>query len=175
MPLRHRAAPGGSGVSARHVMATTLRRRWDILLVIAAGGAIGTLARWGLAQLQPHAADSFPWSTWLVNITGSLIMGGFVTVLLELSAPHRYLRPFVGVGVLGGYTTFSTYMLETRDLVADSQTATASTYLLGTLVAGLVAVFVGMLVARTALRGLSTRSRTARMRRRERPEGGRDV
>lgn len=133
---------------AHHV----LRERGDILLVIAAGGAIGSLGRWAVAEAVPHSPWRVPWGTWIANITGGFALGLLMVFVLEVWPPHRYLRPFLGVGVLGGYTTFSTYMLDTRTLLTDGHVASAMGYLLGTLIAGLVAVAAGVLLARTLVR-----------------------
>lgn len=79
--------------------------------------------------------------------------------VLDVWPPHRYLRPFLGVGLLGGYTTFSTYMLESRDLLADGQLVTAFNYLGGSLLAGLIAVWLGIASARAATLGSGRRRR----------------
>lgn len=126
--------------------------RGDVLLVISAGGALGSLARWGVGQLLPWNGDGFPWATFVENVSGGLALGMLMVLLLDVWPPHRYLRPFLGVGLLGGYTTFSTYMLETRDLLAGDQVATAFTYLAASLVVGLAAVWIGIVAARSAVR-----------------------
>jgi CrcB protein len=127
-----------------------LRSRWDVLLVISAGGALGSLARWGVGELVPWSGDEFPWATFIENISGGFALGVLMVFLFDVWPPHRYLRPFLGVGLLGGYTTFSTYMLESRDLLVGDEAATAFMYLAGSLVAGLIAVWLGITVARTA-------------------------
>ena len=131
---------------------TAIRRRADLLAVIAGGGALGTLVRWGVDQALPTRPGSFPWATFGINVSGSFAIGVFVAIALELTSAHRYLRPFVAVGVLGGYTTFSTSMLETRDLVAASNPSLALLSLAGTVVAGLLAVLAGLVAGRGALR-----------------------
>jgi CrcB protein len=135
-----------------------LRSRWDVLLVISAGGALGSLARWGVGELVPWSGDGFPWATFIENISGGFALGVLMVFLLDVWPPHRYLRPFLGVGLLGGYTTFSTYMLESRDLLVGDEAATAFTYLAGSLVAGLTAVWLGITAARAAA-GLALRRR----------------
>lgn len=139
-----------------------LRERGDILLVVAAGGALGSLARWALGEAVPHAPGELPWATWLENVSGAFLLGALMVMVLEVWPPHRYLRPFWGVGVLGGFTTFSTYMLDTRTLLAEGRPGAALGYLVGTLVVGLVAVALGVLLARTLLG-------PGRARRRRRP------
>lgn len=129
-----------------------LAERWDILLAVSVGGALGSLGRWGVGELLPWAGDGFPWATFAENVSGAFALGVLIVLLLDVWPPNRYLRPFLGVGVLGGYTTFSTYMLETRDLVAAEQVGTAVLYLSGSLLAGLVAVWLGIGTARYAVR-----------------------
>jgi CrcB protein len=75
-----------------------------------------------------------------------------MVLLLEVWPPRRYLRPFLGVGVLGGYTTFSTAMLEGRDLLAGGHAVTAAFYLAASLAVGLAAVALGIVLARLAVR-----------------------
>lgn len=129
-----------------------LRARWDVLLVISAGGALGSLARWGLGELLPWSAPQFPWATFVTNVSGGFLLGVLMVFVLDVWAPRRYLRPFLGVGVLGGYTTFSTAMLETRDLLAAGAQPLATAYLFGTLGAGVLSVWLGVAAARVAVR-----------------------
>jgi fluoride exporter len=86
--------------------------RWDVLLAIAIGGILGSEARYGLNTALPHADGTFPWSTVLINASGCLLIGALMVLLLELTSPHRLARPFLGVGVLGGYTTYSTFAVD---------------------------------------------------------------
>jgi CrcB protein len=126
----------------------TVRSRWDILLVIAAGGAVGSLARWGIGESFLSGGGRFPWATFIENVTGSFALGVLMVFVIDVWPPSRYLRPFVGVGVLGGFTTFSTYLLDTRTLVVADRAPLAAVYLFGTLAAGLVAVWLGIALAR---------------------------
>ena len=132
----------------------------DVLAVIAVGGVVGAEARYGAGLLLPHASGAFPWSTLLVNALGCLLIGGLMVVLTETTAPHRLARPFLGVGVLGGFTTFSTYAVDVQRLVLADRPASAVSYLVGTLVAALVAVWLGA----TATRGLLRRAQPFRTR-----------
>ena len=121
-----------------------------MVAVIAAGGALGGLARWALNSVVPSTEGAFPWSTFVENVTGGLLLGAVMVVLLDVRAPGRYARPFLGVGVLGGFTTFSTYTSETRALLLDGRAPVALTYLFGTAVACLVATWLGVLLTRWA-------------------------
>jgi CrcB protein len=136
---------------------TGLRGRVDVLVVIAAGGALGSLGRWGVNQALPPVASGFPWATLLENVTGALALGALMTLIVDVWPPNRYLRPFLGVGVLGGYTTFSTYMLDTHALLVAGRAGPAAAYLFGTLMSGLLAVWLGILAVRVL--GLSLRRR----------------
>ena len=150
---------------ARYLWQRTCRvltDRWDILAVIAAGGALGSLARWELSRLLPHPAATFPWATFDTNVSGCLLLGVLMVFVLDVWPPSRYVRPFLGVGVLGGFTTFSTYMLDARGLLVSGHAATAGAYLFGSLVAGLAAVWAGVTLARLALRVARARQGTAR-------------
>ena len=120
----------------------------DVLAVIGAGGALGSVGRWGVGELLPWSGTSFPWATFVVNASGALALGVLMVLVLEVWRPHRYVRPFVGIGLLGGWTTFSTYALEARDLLAVGRPATALAYVAASLVVGLLAVWLGMLAAR---------------------------
>ncbi len=122
---------------------------WDVVAVVAAGGALGGLARYGLNQLVPGSAG-FPWATFTENVLGCLLLGALMVVLVEVRGPSRYARPFLGVGMLGGFTTFSTYTAEIRALLADGRAGTAGAYLVLSLVAGLVATVAGIAAARAA-------------------------
>jgi fluoride exporter len=128
-----------------------LARRRDVLALISLGGAIGSLARWALAELLPHAPSAFPWATALTNVTGCFALGVLMVLALEVWPPSRYLRPFAGVGVLGGYTTFSTAMLDTRSLAAVGRPALAAGYAVGTTLAALAAVVAAIVLTRVAV------------------------
>jgi CrcB protein len=119
-----------------------VRRPLDPRLVaaVALGGAVGAGLRWALGQAAPVPAGSFPWTTFGINISGSLLLA-----LLPASTfvrRHRVLPPLLGTGLLGGYTTLSTYSEEGRALLAGGHTGLAAAYLLGTLATALVAVAV---------------------------------
>ncbi|MGW0230546.1 fluoride efflux transporter CrcB [Actinopolymorpha singaporensis] len=129
---------------------------------IAAGGALGALSRYGLTVLVPDGPGSFPWGTFFVNIAGCALIGVLMALLLEVWVAHRLWRPFLGIGFLGGFTTFSTYAVQTRGLLAAGQVATGLLYLFGTVAAALVAVWFGTHLTRLAVRAYPRRSRAGR-------------
>ena len=130
-------------------------------VAIAVGGALGAAARFGIAVLWPAAAGSFPWPTFWVNIAGSLVLGCALILLIERFPPTRFLRPFIATGFLGAFTTYSTFAVETDLLVVDGRLLLAAGYVVGTLVAGLVALWAGVLLGRVvAVRGRVQRTRT---------------
>lgn len=124
-----------------------LREHGDLLAPIAAGGALGSLARWGLTTVLPHGGHSWPWATFLTNVSGCLLLGVLMAFVLGPWSHTRYLRPFLGVGVLGGYTTFSTYELETYVLGGHAP-ALAMLYLLASVAAGIGAAWLGLTLGR---------------------------
>ncbi len=129
------------------------RRRLDILAAIALGGAIGAVARYGLMLALPTRVGRFPWGTFTINVSGSLVLGLLLVLLAERFPPSRYARPFIGTGVIGAYTTFSTYAVETDLLVRNGHPGVAAGYALGSLAAGLIAAWAGVVAGR-ALAGL---------------------
>jgi len=128
------------------------RAPWRVLGVIAAGGALGAMARYGLAVAMPHHPDQFPWATFVTNVSGCLLIGVLMVLITEVWAAHPLIRPFLGVGVLGGFTTFSTYTVDVQQLVATGHARTGLVYLAGTLVAAIAAVYLGVTAARLATR-----------------------
>ena len=119
----------------------------ELLIVVGCGAAIGALARWGLAQLLPTGDGLFPWATYLTNVSGSFALGLLVG-LAERVWPHtRVPRLFLGVGVLGGFTTFSTAMVESVLLFDADRAGLALAYLTGSLIACVAAAVIGLVIA----------------------------
>jgi CrcB protein len=87
-----------------------------IAIAIAVGGGIGAAARHGVALLWPAETGEFPWITLAINLAGCAALGALMVLVAEARAAHPLLRPFCGTGVLGGFTTFSTYAVETLRL-----------------------------------------------------------
>ncbi len=101
----------------------------------------------GVAQALPTSAEGFPWSTLIVNVAGSMIVGVVAVVAFEGFAPSRYFRPLLATGFCGGLTTLSTFVVESDLLIKDGRTGTAALYVAASIVAGLAAVRLGMLSA----------------------------
>lgn len=118
-----------------------------IWLYIAAGGAAGAVARYGLGGwVQGQAGFRFPWGTFLVNILGSLLIGAALRSL-EATPASAELRALVTVGLLGSFTTFSTFTYETVALLEEGAFTRAAGYSVGSLLIGIVAVYAGISAA----------------------------
>lgn len=121
--------------------------------LVAAGGGAGALARVGLSTTFPVSQGALPWSTLLENVSGALLLGWLLVVLLERLPGATWARPLLGTGLLGGYTTFSAIGLEVQLLVADGRVGVAGAYLAATWVGGMAAGALGIAAARTRSRG----------------------
>lgn len=119
-------------------------RETPVLVAVSAGGVVGALLRYAVAS---GGHTLFPWRTLVVNVTGCLAIGVLMVVVTEARSTHRLVRPFLGTGVLGGYTTFSTYAVETERLLSD-HLLLALLYLLCTALAAMLAVRAGVLATR---------------------------
>ena len=119
-----------------------------VLAAVAAGGMVGASARYGLARAFPARSGGIPWATLGANLAGSFLLGLLLVLLLERFPPSRYLRPFLATGILGSFTTMSTYQLETALLIKDGHPLTGAVYGLGSLAAGLAAAYSGILAGR---------------------------
>jgi fluoride exporter len=114
------------------------------------GGALGTWARYAVEQAWPAAAGHFPTATFVINTSGAFLLGFLLTALLERFAPHHlHLRPFLGTGVLGGWTTYSTLVVESVTLAKDGRVALGAGYLALTVMSGLVATAAGIGLGRS--------------------------
>ncbi|WP_326725083.1 fluoride efflux transporter CrcB [Streptomyces sp. NBC_00243] len=124
-----------------------------VVAMVALGGAIGATARYGASLLWPAQPGGFPWTTFWVNVVGCAVIGVFMVVVTEVWAAHRLVRPFFGTGVLGGFTTFSTYAVDIQKLVDEGHPGTGLGYLGATLFAALAAVWLAVAAARRVLAG----------------------
>ncbi|WNG89290.1 fluoride efflux transporter CrcB [Mycobacterium sp. ITM-2016-00317] len=118
------------------------------LAAVFAGGALGTLARAGFGELAAADPGRWPWPTFTVNVVGAFLLGVLVTRLLERLPVSSYRRPFLGTGLCGGLTTFSTMQVETLSMVEHGHYALAAGYTTASIAAGLSAVFVGTALVR---------------------------
>jgi len=124
--------------------------QWGVLAAVALGGAFGSLLRYFVAgAVQSAAWPGFPWGIFVVNITGGLVMG----VVIELGALKLNFTPeiraFLTVGILGGYTTFSTFSLDSALLIQRGAYGLAATYMAGSAILSVAALFAGMFLIRT--------------------------
>jgi len=118
------------------------------IILIAAGGSLGAIARYGVSNFV-HASmnESFPWGTLAVNVTGSFLIGVLVETFDASLFPVEW-RSFLAIGFLGAYTTFSTYTLESVNLLRDGEFRMAAANILAGNISGLVAVVLGIYCSR---------------------------
>jgi CrcB protein len=117
---------------------------------IYAGGVIGALARVGLSEALPHGVGAWPWATFIVNLVGAALLGWFVTRLGERLPPSTYRRPFLGTGVCGALTTFSTLQLELFRMLEGGYVGLAAAYAAATIGCGFACVHLGTVATRRA-------------------------
>lgn len=120
-----------------------------VFFAVAIGGAVGAVSRYGLDRLiERRSFAVFPWSTFTINVTGCLLIGIVMASLIDREGTPPWLRVGLVVGVLGGYTTFSTFAQETLDLMENGRLDVAALYAFGSLTLGVAAVFLGMQIGR---------------------------
>lgn len=121
-------------------------------LLVAAGGAIGAALRHGIGLLSlRHLPSTWPWATFTVNILGGLAMGMLVGWLaLKAEGAGQDLRLFLATGLLGGFTTFSAFSLETVNMIRTGETAKALAYIVLSVGCSVAALGLGLLLARRA-------------------------
>lgn len=116
-----------------------------------AGGAVGTIGRHLLEEAFPPAAGHWPWTTFVINVTGAFLLGALLFGLArrgEDSGMRRQLRLTLGTGVLGAFTTYSTFALEVHDLLGVGHLGTGLGYAAGSVAAGVLAAAAGALLGR---------------------------
>jgi len=124
----------------------------SIWLAVGAGGAIGAMARHGISRIALKTfGPNFPWGTFIANIAGSFLMGFLIVWLTTREPVSPSLRAFLSVGILGAFTTFSTFSLDTIMLFRDKAYLAGSGYLLGSVVLSLAGLLLGLTLAKAAL------------------------
>ncbi|GKQ36423.1 fluoride efflux transporter CrcB [Streptomyces sp. A012304] len=122
-----------------------------VVAVVAVGGGLGAAARYAATLWWPARSGGFPWTTFWVNVVGCAVIGVFLVLVTEVLTVHRLLRPFFGTGVLGGFTTFSTYAVDLQQLFDAGRPRTALAYLAATALAALTAVWLAATATRAVL------------------------
>ncbi|WP_330268868.1 fluoride efflux transporter CrcB [Streptomyces griseorubiginosus] len=145
-------APESLRAPARPPRQSAWQGQAPVVAVVALGGALGATARYALALHWPVQPGGFPWATFWTNVVGCAVIGVFMVVITDVWAAHRLVRPFFGTGVLGGFTTFSTYAVDIQRLVDHGRPATGLAYLAATLLAALTAVWLTSTAARRVLK-----------------------
>lgn len=120
------------------------------LAAIFVGGAIGALARYGLARALPHDPGAWPWATFCVNVAGALTLGYLTTRLQERLPPTAYRRPLLGTGLCGALTTFSTVQVELLQMLDDGRSGLAAGYAAASIAAGVLAIAAATNVVRAS-------------------------
>ncbi|ACT59736.1 fluoride efflux transporter CrcB [Hirschia baltica] len=119
------------------------------IVLVALGGAIGATARYSLSGFMLRVfGPGMPWGTFSANILGSLLLGVLTGWLAFKIDGGNNWRLFLATGVMGGFTTFSTFSLETMLMIERKAYLQAASYALGTLALGVIAMFIGLMIAR---------------------------
>ena len=119
------------------------------LAAVAVGGAIGATLRWSLGTwIVNRTSEGFPWHTMLINVSGAFLIGVLMALALEKGVISGDWRLFLGTGVLGGFTTFSTLSYESVALIADGLWAQGFANMFGSGAAGLLAAWLGLVLGR---------------------------
>ncbi len=140
--------PGRPGPGRRQTGRRSTRLQFDVLAVIALGGALGSPLRYEIAERIRPGSGGFPTATLLTNTAACLGIGVVLVLLVERLGPSRYLRPLIVTGFLGALSTFSTVAVEVCLLVRDGRAGTAGSYLAVTVTAGGLAVWAGLIIGR---------------------------
>jgi fluoride exporter len=139
-------------VNPLHRLRRTRRVEAIIVIALACGGVVGAVSRYAVSLALPTEPARFPWGTFVINISGALLLGFILILIIEQFPRGRLARPVIGTGFLGAYTTFSTFTVEAVEVMRDGHPGTAIAYLAGSVFVGLLAVWIGMTTARLILR-----------------------
>ena len=120
-----------------------------VIAAVAAGGAIGSVARYLVAGwVQPAAWDGFPFGIFVVNVSGGLVMGILIELMALKFSVSLEMRAFLTTGIMGGYTTFSTFSLDSALLLQRGAYFNATAYVIGSAVLSILALFAGLWMVR---------------------------
>lgn len=121
---------------------------WSSVAAVAGGGLVGGLARYGLLLWIPAGPRAFPWAVFAANTSGAFLLALLIVVAIEVLPPMPLLRPALGTGFCGAYTTFSSVMTSSDQLLAHGRASDAAVVLLASLFAGLAAAGAGLILGR---------------------------
>lgn len=121
----------------------------SVAVAVTVGGALGALSRYGLDRLiERRSFAVFPWSTFVINVSGCFVIGVVIAALVDGHHTPAWLRTGLVMGVIGGYTTFSTFAQESLDLFEEGRAALALAYIAGSVFLGIAAVAAGLQLGR---------------------------
>lgn len=156
--------PHYPNLNASHPFDETTRRsrwpriHWRSVAAVGVGGFSGGLARYGIGLLWPTPAGTFPYATFAINTSGAFLLALLLVVVLEVLPPTTYLRPTLGTGFCGAFTTFSSVAVAADQLAAHGRASTSVVYVAASVFAGLAAASFGIVLGRSIAAG---RARTA--------------
>jgi fluoride exporter len=117
-----------------------------VVTAVFIGGVFGGLARYGIGLASPPRANGFPTDIFVINVVGAFALSMLLVVVLEVLPPTRYVRPLLGIGFLGAFTTFSSLTTTTDHLLAHSHPGLAAGYAFGSVIGGLAAASFGLVL-----------------------------
>jgi CrcB protein len=120
----------------------------SIIATVFAGGCVGGLVRYAVTEHWPTPDDRFPWPTFTVNVAGAFVLAVLIVVVSDVLRDSTYARPLIGTGFCGALTTFSSVVVAADQFIAHGQPGLATAYLATSIVAGLLAAWLGVVLAR---------------------------
>lgn len=120
----------------------------DVVAAVFVGGVFGGLARYAIGKAAATPSNEFPWDIFAINLGGAFLLALLLVLVIEVFPANRYLRPGLGTGFLGAFTTFSSLATATDHLFAHGHPALAIAYAIGSLVGGLIAALLGLTLGR---------------------------